>query len=639
MKFTTLSKLIASLLLATTLSQASILLELQGTKGEAGTQLTDMIRKLDTIGYDTVGKNEHIEAHYFKKYREKNLDLLNFYTVIDKESMRELLIKNPDFGAYAPFNLLGYKKLPSAKDGDTTWYGHINSEIMLDIIGEKDEATRAKFTTMVDKIDKLVTDEMKPTESKTFEFDSKLPAQPLLKMVKKFEGVDDIEEYVEEFVMQHDTLFGKKEFVIAGFIDLKFEYGDMDMDFDEYDAYWVSSLCHFQFSNSVFNHGSPHAGAFAPCSVYFYIPKGSNELHVGYATVENWINTTGIKDKAQLEYMKRIADKVIETFKELGFTIEEGTGGESAKADATPRDLSSDIAELKAMIKQLAKDVAELKKNEETVVVTKPTPKVTPKVVIEAPAIKLPKKVFKSAKMVIGGDAPRLLTAYYKASPQLLETLTGRLKANGFEILSVAEVLRGKTVVSITNDELKNTNSFMSVINILINGTDELRVQNPSYFGAAYLGDKYHYGQFKDTLTSLNRTLGDMYEVEDKQVFNLLPNYNFMFGMPHFDDTVELASGSKLVAKNAIYRLTLPNGSILVGHKMDYKNNIFLNRVGATKNAQLLPYQSMIRDGRAFMLDPKYYLALSLPLLTMRDFMQIASTPTKLKEELKKAYK
>jgi uncharacterized protein (DUF302 family) len=648
------SKILTAVALTATLSQSATLTELHGTKGEAGRALTDMVRKLDTIGYSTVGKNEHIEIHYFNKYKEKNLDLLNFYTIVDKESIRELLLSNPDFGAYAPFNLLGFKNLSSSKDGDTTWYGHLDSDTMLDIIGEKDDANRKKFTVMMDKLDDLVMKEMKPTEAKTLTFDAKLPAQPLLKMVKKFGGVDDIEEYVEEFIVAHDTLFGKNEFIIAGFTDFKFEYDDMELDFEKYDAYWVSSLCHFQFSNSVFNHGSPQAAVFAPCSVYFYIPKGKNELHVGYATVENWINTTGIKDKAQLEYMKRIADKVVETFKELGFTMEEGTGGESANV-ATPRELSSEIAELKAMVKSLAKEVEELKKKEPIeesspaikAEVKKPKKVEAVKVVeVVKPAnlVELPKKEFKTAKMVIGGDAPINLTAYYASSPQTIETLTYNLRVNGFEILSVNNILKDKIVLSVTNEELKNTNSFISVINILLNGKDEIRVQNPSYFGASYIKD-FTYGQFKNTLTSLKKALGEMYVVADVNRFSKLADYNFMFGMPHFTDKIRLSKNDNIENKltNAktkdrfAYSLKLPNGSTLVGHKI--ADNSFLKSVKAGKNAQLLPYQSMVKDGEAYMLDPKYYLALSLPLLTMTDFMKIATAPEEIEKELKKAYK
>ncbi|SFV50411.1 hypothetical protein MNB_SV-12-744 [hydrothermal vent metagenome] len=645
MKLNKFSKLIASLFLSISLSQASVLAELHGTKGQADKELKSMVEKLENIGFMITSKNEHIENHYFNTFKEKNLDLLNFYTIIDKKSLRELLIKNPDFGAYAPFNLLAFKKLAKAEGGDTTWYGHLNSEIMLNIIGEKDESARKKFSDMVAKVDKLVQDEMKPTTSKKLTFDSKLPKQPLLKMVKKFEGVDDIEEYVEEFIMQHDTLFGKNEFIIAGFIDLKFEYADMDLDFEEYDAYWVSSLCHFQFSNSVFNHDAPHAGLFAPCSVYFYIPKGSNELHVGYATVENWISTTGITDKAQIEYMQKIADDVIKTFKQLGFTIEDGTGGESAKASATPRDLATEISELKAMIIKIGKDIEELKKKEPTenkveTKTEKTSAKVTPK------AVELPKKEFKTAKMVIGDTAPKNLTAYYASSPQTIDSLTTKLKSNGFEVLATTEILKGKTVISITNDELKNTNTFMAVINILVNGKDEIRVQNPSYFGAAYLQSKFKYGQFKATLTSLQAVLGDMYITTDIGEYSGLKNYNFMFGMPHLDDTIELGKGdlvAKLSGEKAdkyfAYSLKLPNGNTLVGHKMNPRTNKFLNKVEAGNNANLLPYQSIIKGDEAYMLNPKFYLSLSLPRLTMTDFMKIATTPDAIERELKKAYK
>lgn len=379
MKLKSISKLVASLMLSFSLSQASVLTELHGTKGQADKELKGMVEKLESIGFSTTSKNKHIETHYYNKFKEKNLDLLNFYTIVDKKSLRELLIKNPDFGAYAPFNLLAFKKFDKEEGGDTTWYGHLSSETMLKIIGEKDEASNKKFTEMMAKVDKLVMDEMKPTATNKLTYDKALPAQPLLKMVKNIGEVDDVEEFVEEFIMEHDSLFGKNEFIIAGFLDLKFEYDDLELDFEEYDAYWVSSLCHFEFSNSVFNNGSPHAGVFAPCSVYFYIPKGSDKLHMGYATVENWIASTGITDKGQIKLMQKIADDVVKTFKQLGFEMDTGSAKQVIAPKAVEKkeevktktvetapikDLSADIAELKTLMQQMAKDIEEIKKKE-----------------------------------------------------------------------------------------------------------------------------------------------------------------------------------------------------------------------------------------------------------------------------------
>ena len=376
MNFKNLVKIVASLIVVATLSYGGgTLVDLHGTKGQPDKELSAMVKKLSSIGFEAVGKNEHIETHYYNKYKEKNLDLLNFYPVIDKKTMRELILANPDFGAYTPFNLLAFKKL--AKDGgDTTWYGHLDADTMLKIIGDKDEARAKKFKEMVAKLDKLIISEMKPTEEKKLTFDGDLPKKPLLKMVMKFDKPDDIEEFVESFVMKHDGLFAKKEFVIAGFLDLKFEYGDLDLPFEKYDAYWVSSLCHFGFSNTVFNHGDPHAGVFAPCSVYFYIPKGKNELHVGYATVDNWITTTGIKDEKKIAYMKKISKSVEEAFSELGFVREDSLPKEEItktpkkeekKVEKTSTkkvssNISAQLAELKDMVAKLTKEVKTIKK-------------------------------------------------------------------------------------------------------------------------------------------------------------------------------------------------------------------------------------------------------------------------------------
>ena len=379
MNFKNIFKVVASLIMVATLSYSSgTLVDLHGTKGQPDKELGAMVKKLNTIGFEAVGKNEHIETHYYNKYKEKNLDLLNFYPVIDKKTMRELILANPDFGAYAPFNLLAFKKL--AKDGgDTTWYGHLDADTMLKIIGDKDEARAKKFKEMVAKLDKLVISEMKPTEEKKLTYSGNLPKKPLLKMVMKFDKPDDIEDFVESFVMKHDGLFAKKEFVIAGFLDLKFEYGDLDLPFEKYDAYWVSSLCHFGFSNTVFNHGDPHAGVFAPCSVYFYIPKGKNELHVGYATVDNWISTTGIKDEKKIAYMKKISKSVEEAFTELGFVREDSLPKEDTtkapkkeekkveksstkKISSNSSDVSAQLAELKDMVAKLTKEVKSIKK-------------------------------------------------------------------------------------------------------------------------------------------------------------------------------------------------------------------------------------------------------------------------------------
>lgn len=632
MKFNKIIQSIMIMMLSVAFLQAGVLTQLGGTKGQADEELKNLEKKFKDSEFSIAAKNEHLETHYFNEFKDKNLDLLNFYRIYNKEKIRDFLLINPDYGAYTPFNFLAFKKLPNAEGGDTTWYGHLDSDTMLDIIGEKDQTNRDKFKNMINKLDELVVKEMRPELTKKLTFDKPLPKNPLLKMVKKFDN-DDTDEFVEEFVMEHDSLFTKRHFVIAGFLDLKFEFDDMDMEFDKYDAYWVSSLCHFKFSNAVFNHFEPQAGVFAPCSIYFYIPKGTKELHVGYATVDNWVTTTGIENEEQIKYMIKIAHEVQKVFEELGFVAESNEEKVDTKSEERT-DMAKELSELKGTIKVMQRDIKELKE-------------MIKKLAIPQSSSKVSKKEFKGKSMSLSEEQPEKLSAYYVANAQPLDKLKERLEDNGFEILSTEEILDGKVVLSVTNEKLKSTNSFMSVINILHNNSEEIRVQNPSYLAAAYLKDSYKYGDFKDVLKSLQAVLGEMHMTDEVLGFKRIKDYSFMPNMSKFEDVVELDDGDGIMdrvrsedAKKYIaYILKLPNGSLLIGHHMRGSVNKFLNKVNEAKNAQLLPYQSMIKEKEAYMLDPTYYLALSLPLLSMEEFMKIASTPDEIGKGIRRAYR
>ncbi len=247
------------------------------------------------------------------------------------------------------------------------------------------------------------------------------------------------------------------------------------------------------------------------------------------------------------------------------------------------------------------------------------------------------------AKLEIGAPAAEKLSTYYAAKAQDAKSVASKLKANGFTVLATTAPIKGATVITITNKELTATNSWLATLNVLVN-EKEVRVQNPSYFGAAYLGEKFKYGQFAATLKSLEKALGDLYTVADEFKLAKLAKYQFMMGMPYVDETIDVGEGADLESKlkdnkYVAYSLKLPNGAVLVGHNLRGRTNNFLLKIDATHNAQILPYRSMIKDGKAVMLDPKYYLAVSLPLLSMGEFMKIASTPAEIEKDIKRTYK
>jgi len=256
------------------------------------------------------------------------------------------------------------------------------------------------------------------------------------------------------------------------------------------------------------------------------------------------------------------------------------------------------------------------------------------------------RKIFKGRKFKIMAKAPKKLPTYYVAKLQSLDTLKAHLTVHGFTILAVTPILKGKTVVTVTYDTLKKTNTLLATLQILLNASGEIRVQNPSYFGAAYLQKNYRYGAFAGVLKALQAVLGEMYESEEKFDLSDLGNYQFMFGMPYLKDTITVAEGANLLqrvtgkdaSKYVAYTLKLPNGDIIVGHKLKNSTNQFLKKIGVSRDANILPYESLIRGNKAVILDPKYYLALSLPQLKMSDFMKIADIPGEIEKDIKKAY-
>jgi hypothetical protein len=186
----------------------------------------------------------------------------------------------------------------------------------------------------------------------------------------------------------------------------------------------------------------------------------------------------------------------------------------------------------------------------------------------------------------------------------------------------------------------------MATLQVNVNNK-EIRVQNPSYLAAAYLGNSYYYGQFKDTINALERVLGTLENGSQKADFSTLENYSFMYGLPKKEDTLVIKKGIGLIEKISTaqartyiaYKLTLPNGSTLVGHKLRATTNKFLKILHQEKNSQILPYEAIIVGNKVSIMSPKYYLALSFPQLSLHEFMQIASVPDQIYRNIQKAYK
>jgi len=274
---------------------------------------------MEGIGFVLSDPHERINDAYSTKYGGTNLDNLGFFSMTADEALRPLLLKAPELGGFSPFNLHIYK----VKGEEVTRVGHVTPNTMLDIVGVQDKATRAEFTEIFGPLDELV-DEKLGGKVEYVQYD-KLPAQPMLRFEIDVDREGALSDFIDGFQEEFEAAFEDKKYIIAGYKNFKEAYNDLELDFSKYDAYFVYSLCHFTFSNGVFNlvdgqegDARPDAGAFAPCSMYFYIEKGSNKMIVGMPKLENWIAVMGIKDKKKVDAINTLDKEIVGIMEGLG---------------------------------------------------------------------------------------------------------------------------------------------------------------------------------------------------------------------------------------------------------------------------------------------------------------------------------
>jgi len=259
---------------------------------------------------------------------------------------------------------------------------------------------------------------------------------------------------------------------------------------------------------------------------------------------------------------------------------------------------------------------------------------------------------------------------------QLKAELKTQLNAEGIDVLGEYSPAEDpdRWIMVISSEELidavKQVNglaAFAATLRIAITreeGKHLVSYTNPSYWGNAYFRTDFskvesNYKSLESKITNALKKIGDYQgtafgsekgvEIED------LRKYRYMFGMPRFDDTVELGKFSsydtaisKIEANikvgkaniTPVYAIEIPGqklklyGFALLGEDGE---SSFLPKIDITnpKHTAFLPYEALVVDGKVFMLHGRYRIALSFPDLTMGTFTKIMSTPGDIKDLLK----
>ncbi|MDD2828137.1 MAG: hypothetical protein PHW18_01030 [Sulfuricurvum sp.] len=317
---------------------ASVAFGAQGAKfyigeGDKEKPYMDLVNsKITSIGFVLSDPHEHINSAYKTKWGtptqtikgvtsahpdfdptfKETLDNLGFFSITNDKAVGPLLMKEPSLGGFSPFNLHIYKKMGE----DKTYVGHVMPDTMLDIVGVKDADVRKQFNASFAELDKMTEKEV---GSKVQYVDYKaLPAKPMMTFEIPFDRAGGVEKFKSDFQSKFEEAFEAHKYIIAGYKDMKGSMDDLGVKFDRFDAYWVYSLCHFRFSEGIFNNGRPDAGVFAPCSMYMYVDKGSNKMMVGMPRLETWIAVMGLKDPKMVDSIMKLDKEITTIMTDLG---------------------------------------------------------------------------------------------------------------------------------------------------------------------------------------------------------------------------------------------------------------------------------------------------------------------------------
>ena len=274
---------------------------------------------------------------------------------------------------------------------------------------------------------------------------------------------------------------------------------------------------------------------------------------------------------------------------------------------------------------------------------------------------------------ILGAESSKSLT-------DLKTSLSNTLESQGFKIVGAyvpaADNKRMLFVISHPQltaavkkiGGLTGLAATLRVAITLENGASIVSYTNPPYWGNAYFRNDYpkvetNYNVVIKALDAAMRSLdgyrGTVFGSKDGEEIEDLREYQYMMGMPDFDDTEELTSFDsykQAIAKidanlkngipNAklVYKISIPNKNLTVyGIALSGEDgeSSFLSKIdiSSPKHTAFLPYEILVMDNEVHMLHGRFRIALAFPDLTMGTFTKIMSTPGDIEDMMKEVVK
>lgn len=248
-----------------------------------------------------ISTNRDMNVPFTKQFKETTFDVYNLVTFYSKADTLELVKRYPQIGLFSPMSMSVYTK----KGEKTISISTLTVEAMAEVLGvPADDKTLVKIGEMVKEALKAAMPQGKFEE---VSYKAKKPEGDRVTHFSMEVDEDEWEDVKDEFDISFEGELATNGFIKAGFNNLGDDFEEAG--YEGFGFYEVYSICKLPVIYSVAKT-RPEAGAFAPCSLYFYKKKGEDKMQVAFPSVYNWISELAIDDKAALDELKDAQERM-----------------------------------------------------------------------------------------------------------------------------------------------------------------------------------------------------------------------------------------------------------------------------------------------------------------------------------------
>jgi uncharacterized protein (DUF302 family) len=240
-----------------------------------------------------VEANNDMNGPFKRDFNNTNFDVFNLMVLWKKETFRELGPKYPKIGLFTPLSMSIYTR----KGEKTISVSSITPAGIAAMTGIP--ADEKALVELGKSIEGALKAAMPNGHFVKLPYKMKAPEGPLVHEAS-FKVGDDWEDTKDDLEMKFEGELAPNGFVSPAFVDLNYDLDEHDIDtYEFYDAY---SICKIKVIYTV-SKLHPEAGAFAPCTMYLYLKKGEDTIHMAFPTVHKWISALNITDKESIDVL------------------------------------------------------------------------------------------------------------------------------------------------------------------------------------------------------------------------------------------------------------------------------------------------------------------------------------------------